>query len=42
MTTDRIVLEDIDLGPFVIRLHWKRIGEHRCYNVIALESESGV
>lgn len=36
VTTDRIVLEDIDLGPFVIRLNWKRIGEHRCYNVIAL------
>ena len=36
VTTDRIVLEDIDLGPFMIRLNWKRIGEHRCYNVIAL------
>jgi hypothetical protein len=38
VTTDRIILEDIDLGPFVIRLNWKRIGEHRCYNVIALDA----
>jgi hypothetical protein len=36
-TTERVVLEDIDLGPFEIRLDWKRIGERRCYRVIALE-----
>jgi hypothetical protein len=37
LTTERVVLEDIDLGPFEIRLHWNRIGEHRCYDVVALE-----
>jgi len=37
VTTERVILEDVDLGPFEIRLHWKRIGEHRSYNVVALE-----
>jgi hypothetical protein len=37
VTTERVVLENIDLGPFEIRLHWKRIGERRCYDVVALE-----
>src|ERR1700722_10653274 len=37
VTTERVLLEGIDLGPFEIRLHWKRIGEHRCYDVVALE-----
>jgi hypothetical protein len=36
VATDPTVLEDIDLGRFAIRLHWKRIGEHRCYDVVAL------
>jgi len=37
VTTERIVLEDVDLGQFEIRLNWSRIGQHRCYEVIALE-----
>jgi hypothetical protein len=37
ITTQPIVLEEIDLGPFEIRLHWDRIGERRPYEVIALE-----
>jgi hypothetical protein len=37
VTTGRVVLEDIALGPFEIRLHWQRIGEGRCYEVIAIE-----
>jgi hypothetical protein len=36
VTTDPIVLEEIDLGPFDIRLHWDRIGERRPYEVVAL------
>jgi len=36
VTTDPIVLEEIDLGPFVIRLHLDRIGERRPYEVVAL------
>jgi len=35
--TEPVVLEDIALGPFEIRLDWTRIGERRCYRVIALE-----
>jgi hypothetical protein len=37
VTTAPIVLEEIDLGPFVIRLHWDRIGDRRPYEVVALE-----
>jgi hypothetical protein len=37
VTTESVALEDIDLGPFEIRLHWTRIGERRCYEVIALQ-----
>ena len=37
VTTDAIVLEDINLGPFEIRLHWDRIGKRRPYEVVALE-----
>jgi hypothetical protein len=37
ITTEPIVLEEIDLGPFEIRLHWDRIGERRPYEVVALE-----
>jgi hypothetical protein len=37
VSTERVVLEGIDLGPFEIRLHWNRIGERRCYKVVALE-----
>lgn len=37
VTTEAIVLEDINLGPFEIRLHWDRIGDRRAYRVIALE-----
>jgi hypothetical protein len=36
VTTDRIVLEEVDLGPFEIRLHWDRIGERRPYAAVAL------
>jgi hypothetical protein len=37
VNTESVVLEDIDLGPFEIRLYWSRIGQRRCYDVIALE-----
>jgi hypothetical protein len=37
VTTDPIVLEEIDLGPFAIRLRWDRIGERRPYEVVAIE-----
>jgi hypothetical protein len=37
VTTEPIVLEEIDLGPFEIRLHWDRIGERRPYEIIARE-----
>jgi hypothetical protein len=37
VTTEPIILEEIDLGPFEIRLHWDRIGERRPYEVVALE-----
>jgi hypothetical protein len=36
VTTQPIVLEEIDLGAFEIRLHWDRIGERRPYEVVAL------
>jgi len=37
VTTEPIVLEEIDLGPFEIRLHWDRIGERRPYEIVARE-----
>jgi hypothetical protein len=37
VTTEPIMLEEIDLGPFEIRLHWDRIVERRPYEVLALE-----
>ncbi|HEV3300644.1 MAG TPA: hypothetical protein VG055_13435 [Planctomycetaceae bacterium] len=37
VTTEPIVLEEIDLGPFEIRLHWDRVGERRPYEVVARE-----
>jgi hypothetical protein len=37
VTTEPIVLEEIDLGPFEIRLHWDRVGERRPYEIVALE-----
>jgi hypothetical protein len=36
ITTQPIVLEEIALGSFEIRLHWDRIGERRPYEVVAL------
>jgi hypothetical protein len=36
VTTQPIVLEEIALGSFQIRLHWDRIGERRPYEVVAL------
>jgi hypothetical protein len=35
VTTDSIVLEGIDFGPFDIRLDWQRLGEPRPYRVVA-------
>jgi hypothetical protein len=35
--TEPIVLEEIELGPFEIRLHWDRIGDRRPYEVVARE-----
>lgn len=37
VTTDRIVLEEIELGPFEIRLYWNRIGQKRWYDTVALK-----
>ena len=40
VTTDRIVLEEIDLGPFSIELHVGRLAERQdgaCFHCIALE-----
>jgi hypothetical protein len=40
VSTDRIVLEDIDLRPFSIELHLSRLGERldsQCFNCVALE-----
>jgi hypothetical protein len=37
VTAEPIILKEIDLGPFEIRLHWDRIGERRPYEVVALE-----
>jgi hypothetical protein len=36
VTTEPVILEEIGLGPFEIRLHWDRIGERRPYEVVAL------
>ena len=35
VTTSPIVLEDIDLGSFTIRLSWPQIGLHHPYSVVA-------
>ena len=35
VTTDAVVLSDIDLGRFDIRLDWRRLGESRPYRVVA-------
>jgi hypothetical protein len=37
VTTDSIVLEGIDFGPFDIRLDWQRLGEPRPYRVVACD-----
>jgi hypothetical protein len=37
VTTPRIVLDGIDLGPFEIRLFWDRIGERHSYAVVSTE-----
>jgi hypothetical protein len=40
VTTESIVLEEINLGPFEIRLQWDRIGDRRPYRVIASHPNS--
>ena len=37
VNTEPIVLDDIDLGPFEIRLHWDRFHCHQPYETIALQ-----
>ncbi len=37
IVTDPIALEEIDLGPFQIVLHWDRLTQPRAYEVVALE-----
>jgi len=37
VTTDRIVLEGIDLGPFAVRLNWDQLGRSHPYRVVALD-----
>lgn len=39
--TERIVLEDLDLGPFEIRLHVKELGEQSPFSITALDPEDG-
>ena len=38
VTTDRIVLEGIDLGPFKMCLDWHRLGMPSAYRVVAVDS----
>jgi hypothetical protein len=35
--TGRIVLDDVDLGEFEIRLDWNSLGSHQAYEVIAID-----
>jgi hypothetical protein len=42
VTTDRIVLEDIVLGAFEIRLNWHRLGSSTPYRVVALDPHPAV
>ena len=37
VTTDRIVLEDLNFGAFQIRLDWRRLGSSPAYRVVALD-----
>ena len=37
VTTDRIVLEDLNFGAFEIRLDWRRLGSSPAYRVVALD-----
>ena len=37
VNTEPIVLDDIDLGPFEIRLHWDQLHCHQPYETIALQ-----
>jgi hypothetical protein len=37
VTTDRIVLEDLDLGEFQIRLDWHRLDSSSAYRIVALD-----
>ena len=37
VTTDPIVLQDIRLGPFQVRLDWNQLGRHQPYRVVALD-----
>jgi len=37
VTTDRILLDDFDFGPFQIRLDWHKLGSPQPYRVVALE-----
>jgi hypothetical protein len=37
VTTDRIVLEDLNFGPFQIRLDWHSLGSTHAYRVVALD-----
>jgi hypothetical protein len=37
VTTDRIVLEEVNLGPFEIRLDWHLLGSSPAYRVVALD-----
>jgi len=37
VTTDPIVLEDMTLGPFEIRLRWSKLPDPTCYSILALE-----
>ena len=37
ITTEPIVLHDIELGRFQVRLDWSRLGRHQPYRVVALD-----
>lgn len=40
VTTDRVILDEIDLGPFEIRLSWNWIDRGRPYETVALQPNS--
>jgi len=38
VTTDPVVLEGVELGPFQIVLEWNQLGHRKCYHIIACDA----